>query len=251
MTRDRVTADAHASDGVLLAVHDREPVDAPEALAHIDACPECQARLQRIRVDAERVRSALAAVPVPSFDAEALRRSLLERRRPIPARPPWRRPAIQVVAALALATAAAASVGPIRTLIAHRNAPVAVPPAPAAPTSVLQPVPRAGTLISFPEPGPEFTVRFDSTPYAGDLEIDRGATGAVSAQAITLGDVTGDAMVVLPHELRLRNGAASTASYRIMIPGSVERVRVVVAGRLLFDGALGHARIALSPGRRK
>jgi len=107
-------------------------------------------------------------------------------------------------------------------------------------------------MVSFTEAGPIFTIRFDSTPAAGDLEVDRVMTATVvSAQVTTLGDASADAMVVLPHELRFRNGMTSTASYRIMIPGSVEQVRVVVGGRTLFESPPRYARIGLSSGRRK
>jgi hypothetical protein len=242
--------DAHASDGVLLALHDHEPVELPDAAVHVETCPDCQARLQHIRADAKLVRTALAALPMPSLDIEPLRQSLLQRRPVIHIPSRWRRPAIQVAVALALATAAAASVGPIRTLIVHRNAPSTVPVTPRDPQAIA-PISRVGATISFAETGPEFTVSFDSIPARGDLEIDRGPGVEVSAQAETLADASGDPMVVLPHELRLRNSARSAATYRIMIPGSVEHVRVTVAGRVLFDGPFRRARISLASGRSK
>ena len=251
MSADRTPAGAHPGDGTLLALHDGQPVEFPDAQAHVDGCAECRARLERLGADARLVHTALLAVPTPSLDVEAMRRSLSERR---PTRlagaSRWRRPAIQIVAALALATAAAASVGPVRTLIARRNRPAVLPIAPRGPEAP-KAASRPGTTISFAETGPEFTVRFDSTPARGDLEIDRGGGAEVSAQALTVGDGPADPMVVLPHELRLRNDPTSTATYRIMIPGSVEHVRVMVAGRLLFDGSVRQARIALSSGGQK
>ena len=250
MIGDRESAGPHADDGALLALHDNESVESPEVLVHVDGCSECQARLERIRAESNVVRSALRAVPVPSFDAATLRRELSERRAiPVATTSRWRRPAIQIAAALAVATVAAASVGPIRKLIVRRSAPAEVTPA-SGQVPTPRPIPRSGTTISFSETGPVFTVRFDSTPAGGSLELDRATSPAVvSAQAMAVAGDSADAMVVLPHELRLRNAAASTVGYRIMIPVSVERVRVVVAGRTLFDGVPRRARIALSSGR--
>jgi hypothetical protein len=109
----------------------------------------------------------------------------------------------------------------------------------------------AGTTISFAVTGPDFTVRFDSVPASGKLEIDRTAAADVSAQAVGAREDSRDAMVVLPRELRFRNNGASIGSYRIMIPGSVEHVRVVVGGRTLFDDPPRHAEIALAWATRK
>src|SRR3954470_6914758 len=165
MSSDRVPPGEHVGDGVLLALHDGESVESAEVLPHLHACRECRARLERIHADAELVKAALEAVTLPARDFAPLRRRLDERRGLSSGiSPRWRRPAIQIVAALAVATAAAASVVPIRTLLGRRGAGERVPKEPES--RVSPPTPHPGTMVSFTEAGPIFTIRFDSTPAA-------------------------------------------------------------------------------------
>jgi hypothetical protein len=91
-------------------------------------------------------------------------------------------------------------------------------------------------MATFAASGPEFTLRLDSLPRAGALTIERATANEISAPVTSGAGTGGDAMVVLPGELRLRNASSSRASYTLALPRAVIRLRVVVAGRVVFDG---------------
>lgn len=246
---DRST-DRHPSDGVLLALHDKEREDmfdeAREAelefgRRHVERCNDCRTRLAGMAAHSTRVREALASIPVPSITADAFRRRLAQAsaRRTVPR---WRRPAWQAAAAVLIVAgvAAAAATGPIRVWLRHRaERPAAEQRSPtqrpaATPQESLD---RSGATVSFAAGGPDFTVRFDSLPVAGVLSAD-SATGAdIIARVVSGAGTGGDAMVVLPGELRVRNSTGSRASYAVSVPRVVTRLRVIVAGHAAYDGA--------------
>jgi hypothetical protein len=91
-------------------------------------------------------------------------------------------------------------------------------------------------MATFAASGPEFTLRLDSLPRAGALTIERATANEISAPVTSGAGTGGDAMVVLPGELRLRNASSSRPSYTLTLPRDVIRLRVVVAGRVLLDG---------------
>ena len=247
MTTDDVwPTDGHVTDAELLAILDAEPTASPEQHAHVDACAECADRLARLRADAGLVTASLAALPTPPIDAATLRRRLAVRHTKAARRSAWRNPVVQIAAALVVATAAAASVGPIRGLIARRESgPVTPTPAPKRGDSA-----SAGpseSAIAFAVSGPVLTVSFDSVPAGGTVDIEPTRAAVASAEAIdSAAGARADAMVVLPNELRLRNSGSSRASYRVMVPEGLERVRVVVGGRILVDGPPRRSTIGLS-----
>jgi len=43
-------------------------------------------------------------------------------------------------------------------------------------------------------------------------------------------------MMVLPGEVRIRNNSAARGDYELSLPEVVTRLRVIVAGRTIFDG---------------
>jgi hypothetical protein len=96
---------------------------------------------------------------------------------------------------------------------------------------------RTGQTVSFAATSPDFTVRFDSLPRVGLLTVIGTAAPEISARVVSGAGTGGDAMVVLPGELRVQNTTSSLASYELRLPGIVTRLRVVVAGRVVFDGA--------------
>ncbi len=68
----------HLTEGMILAVRDREPV-ADEVLAHLDECAACARALEEARSRAEAVEQALSALTVPlKMDARAEGVSLAE-----------------------------------------------------------------------------------------------------------------------------------------------------------------------------
>jgi hypothetical protein len=221
---------------VLLALQDGEMWGTLDAdRVHMQACTACQARVSAIVNHAAIVRRSLSSITIPPLDADALRRRLAATRATSVV-PLWRRP-VSVAAAALIVAAAAAAASPLRHwIIAHTRAPepTVVPPSASAP--VESPKVLSGSTVSFAAPGPEFTVRLDSLPTAGVLAIERTAANEISAQVTSGASTGGDAMVVLPGELRLRNATSSRASYTLTLPRGVTRLRVVVAGRVLLDG---------------
>ena len=240
----------HPSDGVLLALHDKERDDmfdeAREAelesgRRHVELCDDCRARLAAIAGHSTRVREALASIPVPSTTADAFRRRLAQPsgRRAVQR---WRRPAWQAAAAVLVVAgmAAAAVAGPIRMWLRHRaERPAAEQRSPTLPPAVtpVESLDRSGATVSFAATGPDFTVRFDSLPDAGVLTVESTTAADITARVVSGAGTGGDAMVVLPGELRVRNSTASRASYAVSVPSSVTRLRVIVAGHAVYDGA--------------
>ena len=240
----------HPSDGVLLALHDKERDDmfdeAHEAeLAfgrrHIGECDECRTRLAGIAAHSTRVREALACLPVPPITADAFRRRLAQAsaRRTVPR---WRRPAWQAAAAVLIVAgvAAAAAAGSIRVWLRHRaERPVAGQRSPTqrAAATPQESLDRTGATVSFAAGGPEFTIRFDSVPVTGVLTVDSATAADITARVVSGAGTGGDAMVVLPGKLRVRNSTGSRASYAVSVPRVVTRLRVIVDGRTVYDGA--------------
>jgi hypothetical protein len=231
--------DRHPSDGVLLALHDGESGGTLDAdRVHVDHCADCQTRLAAIQNNSATVRQALAAIVVPPLDTDAVRRQLAATHatRVVPL---WRWPATLAASVLIVATAMTAAAGPLRHWIAEHmsrsngRATVVRPSS----TSVESQRPVSGSTVSFAVVGSEFLVRLDSLPAAGELTIERVTTDKISARVSAGVGTGGDAMVVLPGELLLRNTASSRASYTLALPHEVVRLRVIVAGRAVFDGS--------------
>jgi len=228
----------HAGDGELLALYDRQIGRELDAWRqHVTRCAECQHRLAVISDNAQRVREALAVIPIPRLDASALRVRMAAAGAQR-ATPWWRRPAAQAAAALIIVTALAAA-SPARHWLRERFWRAAPLIAPSRAPSEQAPAPPelSGATVSFPASGPTFTLRLDATPAAGSLVVDRTSADQISVQVASGAGTGGDAMVVLPSELRVRNTTSSRASYKISVPSSVARIMVVVASRTVFDGA--------------
>ncbi|HSQ32259.1 MAG TPA: hypothetical protein VLN49_20530 [Gemmatimonadaceae bacterium] len=242
------STDRHPSDGVLLALHDNEREDMFDEAReteldlghrHLDQCDECRARLAEIAAQSRRVRESLSFIPVPSVTAHDFhRRVAVANARRVATR--YRRPAWQAAAAVLVvaAAAAAAATGPIRDWIRHRaESPAAAERAPAqSPATTPQAADRSGATVSFAAAGPEFTVRFDSVPETGALTVGGTTEADISARVVSGAGTGGDALVVLPGELRVRNSSRSRANYAVSVPSIVKRLRVIVAGQMVFDG---------------
>jgi len=231
--------DPHPSDGVLLALHNGESGGTLDAeRAHVDHCADCQTRLAAIQNDSASVRRAQPAIVVPPLDADAVRRQLgaTPAARVIPL---WRRRAIMAASVLIVASAMTAAAGPLRHWIVQRASRPNGPAADARPsnTSVESKRPVSGPTLSFAVVRPEFVVRLDSMPAAGELTIQPATTEKISAQVSAGFGSGGDTMVVLPGELVLRNTTSSRASYTLALPTDVMRLRVIVAGRVVFNGS--------------
>jgi hypothetical protein len=175
---------------------------------------------------------------VPPITADAFRRRLAQASAQ-GAVPRWRRAAWQAAAAVLIVAGAAAATGPIRVWMRHRTerpAPEQRSPTPRPATTALESHDRSGAAVSFAARGPDFMVRFDSLPVAGTLTVDSATGPDITARVVSGAGTGGDAMVVLPGELRIRNSTGSRASYSLSVPHVVTRLRVIVAGSSVYDG---------------
>ena len=229
----------HPDDGVLLALHDGETGFEGEAIReHVERCAECRARLAAIAMSSDRVGAALALIEVPPVSPDDFGRRIAQARRRT-AVPVWQRPAWRVAAAL-IVVAGAAAASPIRQWFReHSDTRTTTPDSASRPVPrPTQPAGSAGATVSFAATGADFTVRFDSLPEAGTLTAQHSSDAIITARIISGAGTGGDAFVVLPGELRIRNAPSSRASYRITLPNGVTRLRVIVAGVSVFEGPL-------------
>jgi hypothetical protein len=81
-----------------------------------------------------------------------------------------------------------------------------------------------------------FTVRIDSVPGAGSLVSAAASSDKITASVVDGAGTGGDALMVLPGEVRIRNTSTARASYQFTLPRSVTRLRIVIADRVMFDG---------------
>lgn len=240
------SSNAHVDDGVLLALHDGAGDYVGDAdRAHLAQCAACQARLSVIRSQSAIVRTSLESIDVPPPDTAAWRARLAASRHAQQVRR-REQSVMKAVALLTIAVAAAAASPPVRRWIVARVSGPAPAPIVTAPRVHADSAPAtSGATVSFAPVGGEFTVRLDSVPAAGVLVVERTAAEEISARVVSGGGTGGDAMVVLPGELRLRNAATSRASYAVTLPVAVVRLRVIVGGRAVFDGP-PHGSVRLS-----
>lgn len=235
---------------MLLALHDHEREDmfddARESeldlgRRHVEQCDDCRVRLAVIGAQARHVRESLSFISVPSITADDFRRRVAAAgTRRIATR--GRRPAWQAAAAVLVVAgaAAAAATGPIRAWIRHRaESPPAERVPVQSPATTVQPADRSGATVSFAPAGPDFTVHFDSLPNSGVLTVGNTTAAEISARVVSGAGTGGDALVVLPGELRVRNSSRSRANYAVSVPSIVRRLRVTVAGQTVFDGVPG------------
>lgn len=261
--------DRHPDDGALLRLVDGAGAAAERARtgAHVERCDRCDVRLRRLRADKARVLSLLAeteaALPTPparlrtGADAGAgtgagtgfgwIRG--------------WRAAAV-----IAILLAGSAGVQPVRAWVVERARAVAVmigavepapapaadgttprspaaggepgaadPPAVRAEPVVLDSVPgRAadteyGPMVVFLPEGDEFTVEV-ARPESGSRLIVR--IEEVSAASIEVRGGAGlKGVRVRPDGLTVANASGPPATYDLLLPAGVRRVRVEVGGR--------------------
>lgn len=205
----------HLGDETLLQLLDGAHASS-DARAHLSGCGDCSSRFAALEKASALLRASLPDVPMPRIDLRAVRR-----------RRPWiiSLP-VAAAASFVLLASAAAATPPIRRWILRQvsgDAPAAVesPPRVATPTAR-----SAGVVASF-APADTLFIRVDRRQADGAILLDVAPGDRVSAQ--TIGGTT-EEMIVLPGQLRIANGAASTGDYRITVPPSVRVVHVLIGG---------------------
>lgn len=230
-----MSSSAHLADGDLRALLDGE-LPAAERLAaeqHMSACVICRARLVALESAAQETRALLQLLPTTTPDLRI--ETIVARAR----RPRLRWGAIAAALVLVVATVAGATVGRpyVRELVARvravvRSAPPVLPEAPA-------PLERGEVGIGV-IPGPQADISFDDPQAAGMLRLSLADTPKLMidpSAPVTYRVYPGGVIV---------HNAGSDASYEIVVPRQARHVRILVAGRVLFE-KVGSTITAASP----
>jgi hypothetical protein len=232
----------HISDEALLAHLDGEPevTENPEVREHLGRCADCRERLEAIGALSAEFDGEMRGLDLSAPEA-LLPSSLAEVQRRARAHPRAERPILRQAAAVLLVLGAGALVAtPLaaRVLVwvgrqLRDGAPTATAPQRPAPRPAAPPAdPEAADRSEFrfvPE-GAELRLTFASAQEQGTLRV--GTTEETSASFRVLGaDAARSAVLVLPSEIRVRNGGIARASYQLSVPGTVTLVTVVVGAR--------------------
>lgn len=224
----------HLEEGRLQAYLDGELADAREVEAHLDACPECRARVEELHRLGERADRALARLETGRPDVEAALWEVRRRRAARRAGAHRRRLAAAAVVVLTLGAGAAAAMpgSPIRGWIEAWLAPTEEPVPAAVPAVDPAAVPEdAGVLVDLVDGA--VTVRFHGVPAGALLEV-RFVEGARAG-------------VYAPSAARFETAAGRVDVHlegdgdvlRVELPRDAARAEVLVEGESVFRWAEG------------
>lgn len=246
------TASAHLDDGELLVLDDVAPTVSTAEREHLASCTQCADRLRVLRQYSRSVSSLIAELELPD-DFRYPSRPAAPQVRAV--RPWWTQQQWRRAAAVLFVIGSLAAVPPLRawtigwvarqvaalTGADRRDAPIATHPrAQGAPEA---PAIDSGATLWFDADGPELAVEIANSQASGTL------TFLPSSRPMTGVDVVngaGETPFVREHGVRLVNAKTSTASYRVAIPASVERIRVRIGDRpwlILGAGEVGARRV--------
>lgn len=218
---------AHPADGDLRALLDGE-LPAAQRLQveqHTGACGVCRARLAALESASQETAALLNLLPRAEPDLRI--ESIVARAR----RPRLRRwGAIAAALALFIATVAGATVGRpyVRALVEQIRA--VVRPAPAAPPPPQTPKPPSlGQLGVAVLPGPQTDISFDAPQSAGTLRVSLADT-----VKLVIDPTASVTYRVYPGGVIVHN-RGSEASYEVLVPRQARHVRILVAGRVVFE----------------
>ena len=190
---------------------------------HMEGCSVCQSRQERMRARSSAVsravRESLRATPVPELRRAAARRAVRAAagRREVRR---WRRRGVAAAASAAGLLVLSWTVGPLRAWVWERG-PESAGGAVAVATLPGAVVGAEGSIVAFAAAGDAFTLEVENVQAEGELLLQVLAVDRATAQII---DTSGESMLVLPRGLRIENFVSSSASYRITLPASVQRV---------------------------
>lgn len=228
------SADAHLEDGELLTLDDAASPSASSAAArdHVAACARCADRRRVLRQHSARVSSLIAELELPS---DFRYPSLPTAPRVLAPRAGWTQQRLRRAAAVLLVVGSLAAVPPLRawtvawvqkgiaalTGAGRRDAAPAVRRA-APVASKTAPI-DSGSTLWFDAEGPELAVEIASAQASGTLTLSSSVRPMTGIEVV---NGAGETPLVREHGVRLINGPASTASYRLALPAAVQRVRV-------------------------
>lgn len=207
----------HLDDAELMQLLDGEETEERARCdEHLAACVRCTSELDRLRADAGVVRVWLERA---AFE-QAAPRHTVSHPRWFAARydATWLR-AAAAIALLAIPVAAITTIPPLRAWIFGTDDPASGDAAVSATQAAPEPL---SSTLRFPV-GAAFTVQIDAAQNAGTLTIAQGSDDV----AVLDSDASSGAVpTVSASALRIRNSAASAASYRLQLPATVTNVIV-------------------------
>jgi hypothetical protein len=227
--------DQHRTDGDLIGLLDGDrDLDHREIEGHVDSCAACSARLALLQHRSARFSELLRVIDAPVVERSRLtqRARVNERRdRHTARRHLWLHPAVRAAAAILLLAGVAAA-SPARRWIFDRIAGHHTDPGPREGidgTRSPAPIPEQseGPIVRFATESSELVIVLAVRPAAGTLVIVAGEENRSSAQVVA--GSHGEAFLVLPSELRIRNASRSVADYRVTVSPIVRQVRVQMA----------------------
>lgn len=232
----------HPSEGDLLRYVDTELSELEERRlqVHLAQCGMCNERLESLARDARRAELYLSRLSPAAPDEVTRARTLAAVRRAAAARgqrPWWARGAARSVAAVAALLLVAIAAEPVRAWLSSGfrvlSGPGAVPAATPAMVPVAAPaaaIEHRSSVVAFQPGDAVFDLRIERPQTGGSLALEVHEAARASAQILGGGSET---MMVLPSGLRVENQPGSVASYRVVVPATVEQVRVHIGDRLV------------------
>ena len=229
----------HVDDGDLVRYLDNElELDTLNIVrSHIAGCADCQAKLEAIRDQAQRLREALAKLDVPPAVATTPDADSIPS---VPSSPTvdWR---WRLAAMLAIVVGITLTVTPARAWLLDRLeavttlfAPADPAPAPPEPTTS-----ATASSVLFEITDTTLFVEFAVRPEAGILSLQPGSSDT-EVSATMRGGSGADELVVFGDGVRVVNTAESTADYSVTLPSRVTLVEVrvgrAVVARHRLDG---------------
>jgi hypothetical protein len=239
----------HLDDRQLLLIIDGATEEQPGVAQHLRECSPCKSRLDAITRASAQFTRAARSVPSSTID-QHVRRSIVRHKR-------WTRAASRwaaypmVAAATILLLASAALAAPVRQWIVRalggddRTAIIETIAAPlTAPLTSRDP---GGMTVSFAPSDTEVAVQISNRQAAGTLELMRSGGASISARIIA--GAADEEFFIAPGMLRIRNGAASRADYRVAVPSQIKVIRLRIgaaAERAVIVGPSTHESIPLA-----
>lgn len=212
-----------------------DPAVEPAVREHLTTCVECAHRLTAAEREERRVHGLLESLDheIPAVEAEAIVEKASRRER-------WRPRRLAAVAITLLIVAGGLAYAlpgsPFRAWI---HSALSGDPPREGTTAPSSSIGSSGVSL---EPGDSLNVVFESPQETGTVHVSLTPSREVHVRV--LGD--GPGFRVGPDRLRIAN-AGSSASYRIEIPGSAPRVRVLVGARTILEKEGSVVRAAVQP----
>ncbi len=231
-------AGRHVEPGALVRRLDGE-MDAAERAgveSHLAGCAECRAAEERLTAAAARVTLWLEHADPPArppADRTGEGRTIR-----LPARPawrPWESPLIRAAAVVVLLAGAAVAVPSALRWLDQRGEVAVDEPREPTPDAPRVEGPGDGLSVSFVPAGDRLVVRLAEAQAAGRVRLEPIAGREVHGEVL---EGTGaEELIVLPDGLSIRNGSASTASYRIRVPAQIIVLELMVGDRPAWSGS--------------